>query len=95
MARLNCPGCGSWLADVVEPTWMIVAKGECAVEVDVTTSADVWADFDLVEKRAEEWRDRGVYDPTPPPPDPPLAAVTLLCDCGRRARFDRPGAPRE
>ncbi|MGA0879412.1 MAG: hypothetical protein ACO3SP_09870 [Ilumatobacteraceae bacterium] len=90
MARLTCPECGSWLVEIAEATWLILDKGACAVESDLSTSEEVWADFDLVEKRADEWRERGVYDPLPPPPDPPRPSVTLICDCGRRTRFDRP-----
>jgi hypothetical protein len=91
MARLNCPVCRAWLADVSDESWRIVEKGQCTVESAVSSSADLWADLDLVEKRADEWRIRGVYEPLPPPPDPPLATLVLTCDCGHRSQFERPG----
>ena len=90
MARLTCPDCLRWLADVSDETWRVVARGECEIQMEPSSSSDLWSDFDLVEKRAEEWRPRGVFEPMPPPPDPPLESLTLTCGCGRRTRFDRP-----
>lgn len=92
MARLTCPACRAWLADVSDISWRVVDKGRCTIEDAMSSSADLWADLDLVEKRADEWRLRGVYEPLPPPPDPPLTAVALVCECGRRSRFVRPGS---
>lgn len=94
MARLTCPECHAWLADVSDDSWRVTNKGSCIIEDAVSTSADLWADLDLVDKRADEWRIRGVYEPLPPPPDPPLIAVVLVCECGCRTRFERPESDR-
>ena len=92
MARLTCPKCQTWLADVSNDSWRVVEKGGCIIESVMSSSAELWADLDLVEKRADEWRIRGVYEPLPPPPDPPLVALTVTCDCGHQTRFRRPGS---
>jgi hypothetical protein len=91
MAQLSCPACTEWLANVDDVSWRVRDKSvDVVVEVDLVTSSDLWAELDVVEKRADEWRDRGVYDPMPPPADPVNSAVTLRCRCGESTRFDRP-----
>lgn len=91
MAQLTCPECSQWLATVDDRSWRVRDKGfDVVVEVDPVTSVDLWAEIEVLEKRADEWRDRGVYDPMPPPPDPANSSVTLRCGCGTSARFDRP-----
>jgi hypothetical protein len=91
MAQLTCSGCGQWLATVDDVSWRVQDKGDdVVVRVDPVTSGDLWAEIDVLEKRAEEWRDSGVYDPLPPPPDPVNSSVTLRCSCGTSTRFDRP-----
>lgn len=93
MARLTCAACGSWLATVDDTSWRLTAKRPdvdvVPVSLDEAESTDVWSDLDVVEARALEWRDKGVYDPLPPPPDPPNNSVTLVCGCGERRRFVR------
>lgn len=91
MANLTCPSCGRWLAETDDVGWRVRRKNEDVdIEPCFLTSGDVWSNLDVVEKRAEEWRDRGVYDPMPPPPDPANSAVVLRCVCGESTRFDRP-----
>ncbi len=91
MAQLTCPACGEWLAEVDDVSWRVRDKNaDVAIEESFMTSDDVWSDLAVVEKRADEWRDRGVYDPLPPPPDPVNSAVTLRCKCEVSTRFDRP-----
>ncbi len=90
MARLTCPVCRAWLADVSDESWRVLGKGICTIESVVSRSIDLWADLDLVDKRADEWRVRGTYEPLPPPPDPPLTALALVCECGQRSLFERP-----
>lgn len=93
MARLTCSSCGSWLATVDDVSWRLTAKRAdvevAEVSVAEADSADVWSDLEVVEARALEWRDKGVYDPLPPPPDPPNNSLTLVCGCGVRSRFER------
>jgi hypothetical protein len=97
MARLTCPSCEAWLVDVSDHGWRVTAKADEAVVLDPCAdfddlgSSDLWADLDLVNARSEEWRDRGVYDPLPPPPDPPNSSVLVRCRCGVEALFARPG----
>lgn len=91
MAKLTCPSCGVWLAAVDDASWRVRDKREgVVVEKSLVTSGDLWSDLEVVEKRADEWRDRGVYDPMPPPPDPVNSSLTLRCGCGEVTRFDRP-----
>lgn len=91
MAELNCLGCDEWLATVDDVTWRVCNKSRrVAVEGSLVTSRDYWSNLEVVEKRAEEWRERGVYDPMPPPPDPANASVTLRCGCGTVNRFEHP-----
>jgi hypothetical protein len=97
MARLTCSDCGTWIADVSDLSWRLVAKRTDVAVEDVSDalvdaeSADVWSDLVLANRRADEWRDKGVYDPLPPPPEPPNSSIVLVCGCGRRTRFERPG----
>jgi len=97
MARLTCGACDRFVAEVTDDGWRITHKAEGVEVVDVSEttaeadSASIWSDFDVVEARAEEWRDKGVYDPLPPPPDPPNSALALTCPCGRTTRHIRPG----
>lgn len=96
MARLNCPSCGRWVVDVNDHSWRVTARADEARILDpcerpgLVASDHLWADLDLVSARSEEWRDRGVYDPLPPPPDPPNSAVVMRCPCGVETAFDRP-----
>ena len=89
MARLNCPACGRLLVEVNDSTWRVTRKSEGVKIADPTEkgleieSDLIWSDFDVVQARADEWRDKGVYDPLPPPPDPPNQALLLECPCGR------------
>ncbi|MDA0370234.1 MAG: hypothetical protein O3C62_10665 [Actinomycetota bacterium] len=95
MASLNCPVCDRWSVDVNDHTWRVTARAADACIVDpcerpdLVPSERLWADLDLVSARSEEWRDRGVYDPMPPPPDPPNSAVVVRCSCGVETVFDR------
>jgi hypothetical protein len=97
MARLTCPSCEAWLVDVSDHGWRVTAKADDALVLDpcvdspVPVSADLWADLAVVNARSEEWRDRGVYDPLPPPPDPPNSSLLVRCRCGVEALFARPG----
>ena len=97
MARLTCPSCSAWVVDVSDHGWRVTGKADDAVVLDPcaaagdVVSADLWADLDLVNARSEEWRDRGVYDPLPPPPDPPNSSLLVRCRCGEEAFFARPG----
>jgi hypothetical protein len=85
------------VVDVSDHGWRVTAKADEAVVLDPCAdfddlgSSDLWADLDLVNARSEEWRDRGVYDPLPPPPDPPNSSVLVRCRCGVEALFARPG----
>ena len=91
MAELICPVCDEWLATVDDMSWRVRAKNDrVIVEDSLMTSRDLWSNLEVVEKRADEWRDRGVYDPMPPPPDPVNSAITLRCACGDVTRFERP-----
>ncbi len=91
MAQLICSACGVWNATVDDVTWRITDKNaDIGVVESLATSDDVWSEFELVEKRREEWRDRGVYDPMPPPADPVASSITLRCGCAKVTRFDRP-----
>ena len=91
MASLICPDCSVWVADVDDTSWRVTKKAEGVIlEPSLTTSADLWSNLEVVEKRADEWRDRGVYDPMPPPPDPANSSVMLQCRCGERTRFEKP-----
>lgn len=96
MARLTCPTCALWVADVSDHGWRVTAKADDAVLLDPCTEAsrvesdDLWADLELATARSDEWRDRGVYDPLPPPPDPPNTAVLVRCRCGVETVFARP-----
>ncbi|MEY4360760.1 MAG: hypothetical protein RL391_66 [Actinomycetota bacterium] len=96
MARLNCSACGDVNAEVNDESWRLVRKAD---DVDVlgfddgvssADSADIWADLEVVEARAFEWRDKGVYDPLPPRPEPPNSMVALRCRCGAITRHRRP-----
>ena len=91
MAELSCLVCDEWLATVDDVTWRVRNKSQrVAVEGSLVTSRDYWSNLEVVEKRVEEWRERGVYDPMPPPPDPANSAVTLRCGCGEVNRFEHP-----
>ena len=96
MARLTCPSCAAWLATVTDHGWRVTDKAADVVVLDPcvdasgVSSGDLWADLELATARSEEWRDRGVYDPLPPPPDPPNVSLLLRCGCGAEALFARP-----
>lgn len=96
MARLTCSSCAAWLVDVSDHGWRVTAKADEVVVLDPVSDApevssgDLWADLDLAEARSDEWRDRGVYDPLPPPPDPPNSVVMVRCRCGTEESFARP-----
>ena len=96
MARLTCPSCAAWLADVTDHGWRVAAKADDVVVLDPcvdasgVSSSELWADLELAVARSDEWRDRGVYDPLPPPPDPPNASLMLRCGCGSETLFTRP-----
>lgn len=91
MANLNCPHCGEWIAVVDDVAWRVQDKARgVVIEETSLTSNDLWSQIDVLERRADEWLDRGVYDPLPPPPDPVNSAVTLRCACGEAMRFERP-----
>jgi hypothetical protein len=96
MAILICSACGGSYAEVDDVSWRLVSKAE-GVEVlgfddapSSAESADLWADLEVVEARADEWRDKGVYDPLPPRPEPPNSALTLRCACGTVTRHRGP-----
>ena len=95
MARLTCPRCAAWLVDVSEDAWRVTARNQSCEVLDpcldspAVESDDLWADLELVNARTDEWRDRGVYDPLPPPPDPPNSAVLVRCACGIETLFPR------
>ncbi len=86
-----------WLADASDDAWRITAKADEATILDPcvdgtgAVSSDLWADLDLTEARSQEWRDRGVYDPLPPPPDPPNTSLLVRCRCGAESSFARLG----
>ena len=96
MARLTCPRCGTWTADVSDSSWRLVAKRtdvrveDVADSVVDAASSDMWSDLEVASRRADEWRDKGVYDPLPPPPEPPNSSIVLVCGCGERTRHVRP-----
>jgi len=96
MARLTCPHCGTWTADVSDSSWRLVAKRadvrveDVADSVVDAASSDVWSDLEVANRRADEWRDKGVYDPLPPPPEPPNSSIVIVCGCGERTRHARP-----
>jgi hypothetical protein len=96
MASLSCPACSRWSVDVNDHTWRVTARATDVAIVDpcerpdLVASDHLWADLDLATARSEEWRDRGVYDPMPPPPDPPNSAVVVRCTCGTETVFERP-----
>lgn len=91
MANLNCSKCGEWLAEIDDTSWRLRRKSPSAgVSESLVTSSDLWSELEVVERRADEWRVRGVYDPMPPPPEPGNTAVTMTCGCGESTRFERP-----
>ena len=96
MAQLNCPSCGRWSVDVDDRTWRVTARPHDVDIVDpcerpdLVPSDHLWADLDLAAARSEEWRERGVYDPMPPPHDPPNSVVVVNCPCGVESVFERP-----
>ena len=96
MARLTCTSCSAWLVDVSDMGWRVTAKADDSSLLDPCVdgrgveSEDLWADLDLATARSDEWRDKGVYDPLPPPPEPPNTSVLVRCRCGAENRFVRP-----
>ena len=97
MARLICPSCAAWLVDASDHGWRVTAKAADATVLDPCVDAsgadsrDLWADLEVASARSDEWRDRGVYDPLPPPPDPPNVSLVIRCLCGAETSFFRPG----